>query len=178
MTTEYEYYKQRKEEALADLYETVTKVDRIIAAKAIDWAIFVTGLFFVTYYSVNSETINHIWVFAMMVAFLIAYHFVKVIFKGVSIGYLIMGIRFVSVKTKEPVTKKEFYQYIKNQLKFEVQYNHIFRYYFSFDDKTKQNTPMRRFGMILVDRKDYKRFYREYRYNNARYFELQEQLNK
>lgn len=174
-TKKISYFEQRVEESTYDLYETITSITKIRLAKSIDVAFFVTGLSFFVIYTIQSNFIANVFVYASVLLFLALYFLLKAIFRGQTLGYLTMGIRFVNVRSKEPVSMKEYVNYVKKSTKLEVRYNEIFRYYMNYDSRLNQNQPMKRFGMVLVERSKYKRFYENYRYNIEQLQQLQQQ---
>lgn len=173
-----EYLKQRMEESNYDLYETVTSITKITIAKLIDLVLFLSGLVFFIAYTIANNVIPNVFVFVAALLFVLLNYIIRAVLHGQTIGYLIMGVRFINVRTKEPVTMKEYYNYVKRATKLEVRYTEIFRYYWTYDGKLNQNQPMKRFGMILVDASRYKRFYNEYRSNMDQYKTLDQQANQ
>lgn len=159
------YFEQRVEESTYDLYETVSSITKIHIAKIIDYIFFVSGLLFFIVYTIQSNVISNMFVYVAVVLFTVLYFLLKALLRGQTLGYFIMGIRFVNVRSKEPVSMKEYLNYVKKSTKLEVQYTEIFRYYMNYDGRLNQNQPMKRFGMVLVERSKYKSFYEEYQYN-------------
>lgn len=175
MKSRITYFEQRVEESTYDLYETVTSITKIHIAKAIDYLFFATGLSFFIIFTIQSDIIANVYVYPSALLFIALYFLIKTILKGQTIGYLIMGIRFVNVRSKEPVSMKEYLNYMKKTTKLEVRYTEIFRYYLNYNGRLNQNQPMKRFGMVLVERSKYKRFYQEYLYNMNQLQQIEQQ---
>ncbi|QMS84539.1 RDD family protein [Candidatus Xianfuyuplasma coldseepsis] len=171
--TKKEYYKQRVEESTADLYETVTNYERMMIAKAIDISLFLSGLFIISWLLIVSHWLPNLLIGAAIVVYIGFYVLLRGLLHGSTVGYLIMNIRFVNVKTKKRVTLKEYFQYIRKSTRLEVRYSQIFKYYLLYDDRYVQNEPMKKYGMIVVDTKKYKRFYNDYQNNIAQLQKLQ-----
>lgn len=167
-----EYLQQRIEESTYDLYDTISTIRKIKFAKFIDLVLFVTGLVFFGSYTIINQLVPNLYAFIAVPLFVAFYLLVRAILKGRTIGYLLMGIRFVNVRSKEQVSIPEFFNYIRKTTKLEVRYTELVRYYWIYDSRLNQNQPMKRFGMILVDTSKYKRFYRHYRDDLNRYNEL------
>jgi hypothetical protein len=169
------YFEQRVEESTYDLYETITSITKIQIAKIIDYAFFATGLTLFVIFTIQSNLIANAFVYVSVILYLALFFILKTLLRGQTLGYFIMGIRFVNVRSKEPVTMKQYVNYVKKSTKLEVRYNEIIRYYMNYDSKLNQNQPMKRFGMVLVEKSKYKRFYDEYQYNLEKLQQLQQQ---
>ena len=100
---------------------------------------------------------------------------IKTIMRGEMIGYRIMRIRLINIKTKKRVTIKQYLQYINKSTKHQSNYTQIFHYYLSYDSRYVQNEPMKKFGMVLVDSNKYRKFIKEMQYNKAQLNQLQNQ---
>ena len=138
---EYEYLVQRKKESIYDLYDTVATRRRILTAKIIDWmaffVIFGTIAALVYYYQHILYPTGFI-----LIALLLVQMTLGTITKGKSLGNMLLGIRFVSVETKKRVSRKEYFEYMKKYISFNVKYKELFRYYFSYNSRLSQNQPI------------------------------------
>ena len=175
MKPKISYFEQRIEESTYDLYETITSITKIHIAKFIDYSLFAAGLTLFIVFTIQSNLIANEFVYVSVLAFIGLYFLIKAILRGQTIGFLIMGIRFVNVRSKEPVTTKEYINYVKKSTKLEVRYNEIIRYYMNYDGRLNQNQPMKRFGMVLVEKSKYNKFYKEYQHNIKQLHQLQQQ---
>jgi hypothetical protein len=173
---EYEYYLQRTEESTYDLYETVTKLPKIMISKIIDWTVFIIASYYIIQLTADFD---YSWaafaVLFILLAF-VGFNILKLLTRGVSIGQFIMGIRYISIRSKEPITSVEYAKYLIENLNAPVKYKQLLSYYFSYNNRLLQNVPMKRYGFIIVDRPKYKAFIKEYKYNQKKLQELKQQL--
>ena len=167
-----EYLQQRIEESTFDLYDTITSITKIKVAKAIDFTIFFAGLSYFVLYTLENTNISNLFLFLTVPLFISMYVLIRALLHGRTIGYLMVGIQFVNVKSKQPVSSMQYLNYIRKTTKLEVRYTELFRYYLNYDNRLNQNQPMRRFGMVLVDTTKYKKFYRDYQDHINRYQQL------
>lgn len=180
MTQEYEYLLQRKQESVYDLYETVASKQKIVLAKFIDSFIFF-GLMLATLHYFGARHIDEwYWVlFFVALAFIIIWFTAKAVLRGNTLGHVLMKVRFINVKSKQPLTPKEFLDYLFLNIKFdELNYDRILNYYFKLSDKSLQNIPMKRSRIIVVDLVKYKKFLHEYYSNLRRLEELEDSMEE
>lgn len=173
-TIKQEYYEQRLNEATSDLYDTVTNYQRMMIARAIDISLFFTGLFLVSYILIETTWVPNLLLSVGLLIYIILAVILRGLLHGNTIGYYLMNIRFINVKTKKRVSLHEYFQYIRKTTKLEVRYTQIFKYYLSFDERYIQNQPMKKYGMVVVDSRKYKRFYRDYQNNIENLKQLQQ----
>lgn len=173
--TKLAYYAQRIEHSVQDLYDTVSSIRRIRIAKLIDITLFVTGLTLVLVLANQWVAPPVILLPVLAFGYILLHLGLKTLMRGRTIGFVLMNLRFVSLKTKRPVSQGEYLHYLRKASKLQVRYTEIFRYYLNYEGHLNQNQPMRRFGMVLVDAPKYRNFYREYRYNIKQYEQFHNQ---
>jgi hypothetical protein len=135
-----------------------------------------SGLAAIIYVLVTSHWLANYLIGVTVIIYAGLYILLKAITRGMTVGYLLMGIRFINVRTKQVVTLQEYLQYVKKSTKMEIRYSQIFRYYLNYDGRLVQNEPMKKFGMVLCDSKKYKKFLKEYNYNQKQYNMLLQQM--
>jgi hypothetical protein len=174
-STKLAYYAQRVEHSVQDLYDTVSSIRRIRIAKWIDIVLFLSGL------ALLVLLVQQVWGLPILLlpvaifGYFLLHLGIKTILRGRSIGFFLMNLRFVSLKTKRPVSQLEYLHYLRKASKMQIRYSEILRYYLNYDGHLNQNQPMRRFGMVLVDSPKYRSFYKEYQYNVRQYEQLRNQ---
>ena len=159
---EYEYYKQRFYESRYDLIETVTSSNKLLIAKIIDWAIFITLIILLNVYMNTLEVFTPISKILVTGLFMFIYTGIKILLKGTSLGNLIMGITYVNIKTKNTVTIQEFYKYILRNVNKDIRPVKMIKYYFSYNNRLLQNEPMKKSGFLVSDNRKYKKFKEDY----------------
>ena len=90
---------------------------------------------------------------------------IKIIFKGTSFGYFLVGIRVINIKTKHQVTHKEYTEYLLKNLTettTELKATKVLHHYFNFDNRLAQNRAMKKSNLIAVNNCKYRSFLKEY----------------
>ncbi len=158
-----EYLKERLQLITNDLYDTIATLKRILVAKLIDYAIVFIGACYVIYYFLQQEISNWL-IFIAVTLWITIYFFVRIMLRGRTIGMMIMNLQYVNVKSKNPISFREYLRYIRKTATLKAHIYQLFKYYLDYDNRHCQNEPMRRFGMIIVDRSKYLIFQREHNY--------------
>ena len=169
---EYAYFKQRVEESIYDLYETIATIQKVILAKFLDLLILFGGVTLIgIFVPQTSFLINpYLIMFGYGLVLFIIWYFTR----GLSLGYVLLGIRFVSVSTQKRASLKDFNEFIRKSMSLKIKYSQIFQYYFRYDNRLTQNEPMKRVGFIIVEVPKYKRFRKHLAYNIAKMNKLKE----
>jgi len=174
--TTYEYLLQRKKEGRSDLYETVSSRGRIILGTTIDVIVFLAGVALITIFGLNAEFDLFGFVGIFLVLYIFGYYLIKIVFNGTSLGFFLAGLRMINIKTKYQVTKKEYTEYLLQNITSELKPNKVLKHYFDFDNRYSQNKVMMRHNFVAVHSKKYKQFLVEYQ-DILRQIEEYEKLN-
>lgn len=159
-----EYLKERLELSSNDLYETIVDINRIILSKVIDYLTFIFTLGYAIYYVKVQYNVPGFYYILLIIVWVIGMFILKTLLRGRMLGALILNIKYVNVQSKKQVTLIEYIKYLKKAFRLKVKYYQIFSYYLKYDGRLNQNQPMKKFGMIFVDGKKYKRFVKEHNY--------------
>ena len=154
-----EYLKERLQLITNDLYDTIATLERIVFAKVIDYIVVLVGIVFVF-----RRDLTGWYLVPAIILWIFLYFLLRILYRGRTLGMLIMILQYVNVKSKRPVTILEYVRYLRKTATLKVHIYQLFKYYLDYDNHHCQNEPMRRFGMILVDRKKYARFQKEHQY--------------
>ncbi len=174
---EYEYYKERNNEKRLDLFQTVSTSEKIMAANIIDIVFFFAGL-------VLTVILARMLPFFIPglglvggVLYILIYFTFRVFAQGSSLGYLLMNIRLVKIKTADRVNGKDYWNYIVKNINSEVKITKIYSYYFNYDNWLKQNGAMHQSGLLVVNKSKFNKFNNEHKIISRKLHEIEKQMH-